>query len=459
VYWGPTMAKRAWGLARVQLLLLLGLGSAVDLVLSVSGRLPGPSLLSAFFAGRFPWLSVCLGATFFVHVITLGGASRKNLIVVGGLSELPHAFPGLFPDWKLPVGLGLAISAVIYRAVLAFRAPPAERAEHFRASFDALVPPWFCLICTQPLAFGASITPLVRDPEIQAIGGVLGAYPPLLVARLFASSALLKGVCTLVYSMMPLGLSVVHAFALRADPERRPSLLLAFLLIPFLGYPLYFALPMVGPREAWASLSPHVPFPPASVPHFTSTLLSPSITAPRNCMPSLHTAWTLAALLEARRVSRGVCVFAAFWFGCTELATLGLGEHWLIDLVVAIPFTLVVYAVALGSLRNPRSFLPLAVLSSLVVGWIGSLAVFTAALQAQPLAVDAAMLLTLLISGLFAPRVLDECRSPPAALGRSPGPLPKSVAVVARRSIQPRRPGVVSWRSGGRSSPKRSIKR
>jgi hypothetical protein len=410
------MAHRALGLARVQILSLLAVGSAVDLVLWASGRLSGPSLVSAFFEGRFPWLSVCLGASFFVHVITLRGAARKNVIVLGGLSELPHAFPTLSSNWWLPVGVGLALTAVIYRAVLAFQAPPAERTEHVRASFDALVPPWFCLICTQPLAFGASITPLVRDPEIQAIGGVLGPFPPLLVARLFESSALVKVVCTIVYATMPLGLSIVHAFAFRANPTRVPSLLLAFLLIPFLGYPLYFALPMVGPREAWACLSPHVPFPPATVPHFTSTLLSPSIAAPRNCMPSLHTAWTLAALLEARRVSRGVCVFAAFWFGCTELATLGLGEHWLIDLVVAIPFTLVVYSLALGSFRNPRALLPLLVMTFLIVGWIGSLAIFTAALQAEPVAVDVGMLLTVLISVLLAPRVLDEYPSPLASL-------------------------------------------
>jgi hypothetical protein len=273
------------------------------------------------------------------------------------------------------------------------------------ALFDSVVPPWFCLVSIELLEWTSSLTPYVRDLEIQTVGGVLGPWPPLLVGRLFAELAPLRTFCTTVYALMPLGVALVHAFAFRADPTRRPSLLLAFVLIPLFGYPLYFTLPMVGPREAWACLDPHAVFPPAASPEFASTVLAPNALVPRNCMPSLHTAWTLAAVLEARRVSKPVLAFAWIWFACTELATLGLGEHWLIDLVVAVPFTFAVYAVADGALATRAARAPLLGLAALVLIWVGLLALATRALDRHPLLVAAAMLVTPLLALLLAARL------------------------------------------------------
>jgi hypothetical protein len=61
-------------------------------------------------------------------------------------------------------------------------------------------------------------------------------------------------------------------------------------------------------------------------------------------MPSLHFAWALALCFHARGAGfRARLGYGAFlWL--TALAILGLGEHYLIDLVVALPLVLVALA-------------------------------------------------------------------------------------------------------------------
>jgi hypothetical protein len=61
-------------------------------------------------------------------------------------------------------------------------------------------------------------------------------------------------------------------------------------------------------------------------------------------MPSVHLAWALLAAIEARRLGLiWRTIFAAFTV-LTAFATIALGEHYVIDLIVAIPFTFAVHA-------------------------------------------------------------------------------------------------------------------
>ena len=64
----------------------------------------------------------------------------------------------------------------------------------------------------------------------------------------------------------------------------------------------------------------------------------------RNAVPSLHVTWAALALLACRGRSALACGLMAVFLAFTILATLGLGEHYLIDLIVAAPFLLVVRA-------------------------------------------------------------------------------------------------------------------
>jgi len=362
-------------------------------------------VLPAFLGGNFPFLSVCFAATFLFHVVSLPSEVWRVLVPIAVLTEVPSLLGASWPSWHPPFGCGLALVATALRLALALRARGPERARHWRALFDALVPPTFFGASIGLLALAAYLTPFTRDLEIQRIGGVLGPWPPIVVARWFESCPPLRLLCQAVYALLPLELAIVHGFSFRKRPEAHPSLLVAFILIPVIGYPLYLALPMVGPREAWHSVSAQLAFPPDALPDFGTLLLKPAATIPRNCMPSLHTAWTLATLAQARRVSRALTIFAAVWFVGTELATLGLGEHWLIDLIVAVPFTYLVYSVADGPARDREHACALVLLAALVFAWIAALRGYSHLLAGQPLLVQLAMVATPLVTLVIARRL------------------------------------------------------
>jgi hypothetical protein len=354
----------------------------------------GVDLLGAFLQDRFLWLAIALTGTFVFHAMTLHHRARLWLLVIGTLSEVLRAIQvSVGSKVVVPFGLGLASSALIVRAVLLVRARE-ERVLHAQHLFDSLVPAWAIVACYPWLVCTGRLLHQVRDLEIQSMGGALGPWPPILVGQLFSSLPPLHLLCAVIYHCLPVGLTVVHAARLRTDPHARPTLMLAFVLIAVFGYPLYFLLPLVGPREAWACLEPPVAFPPRSPPSAALAWLEPSASALRNCMPSLHTAWSLTLALEARRLSRPVAAFGILWFLCTELATLGLGEHWLIDLIVAVPYTLAIYPVAAGMVRSPRAWVTVAALAAMVASWMVALCSYAPALIRHPGAVVLAMLAT-----------------------------------------------------------------
>jgi hypothetical protein len=68
---------------------------------------------------------------------------------------------------------------------------------------------------------------------------------------------------------------------------------------------------------------------------------------PRNAMPSLHVTWALLTFWVCRDLRRGRWIAGAFLI-CTALATLVMGEHYLVDVIVAFPLALVTWQLCVG---------------------------------------------------------------------------------------------------------------
>jgi hypothetical protein len=115
-----------------------------------------------------------------------------------------------------------------------------------------------------------------------------------------------------------------------------------WVLTTLIGWALFFVLPGVGPDVAFYRAS-GLP-PPDSVPLEVMSMPLGN-EQPRNAMPSLHTVWVLLLVMVAWRMGRPWFVGAVLFAGATLFATLGLREHYLIDLVVAVPLSVACYAV------------------------------------------------------------------------------------------------------------------
>ncbi|MEV7709979.1 phosphatase PAP2 family protein [Streptomyces sp. NPDC088270] len=192
--------------------------------------------------------------------------------------------------------------------------------------------------------------PVVLDQYVATADHALG-NPSWLVGRMVAASGTVGAhVLEWVYIQLAVAAVVVALYQLRnvAVERRFPGhhLVRTFLVIGLLGPAIYMIFPVVGPIFAYgadgghwavADLWPDTP-PPVGIPH--SMLFDE--TTPRNCMPSLHTAWATAIFIHSRKGPLILRCAGAFWLIATLGATLGFGYHYGADIVAGVVFTLTI---------------------------------------------------------------------------------------------------------------------
>jgi len=124
--------------------------------------------------------------------------------------------------------------------------------------------------------------------------------------------------CRFVLMPVYYGLGVVMLVGITFTP-RRKELVRAMLIGAIAGLICYYLFPAVGP--IWVRT-------PGAI---------------RNCMPSLHLTWALLLWIYSSKSLRiPMFLFALL----TAAASMGLGEHYAIDLVAALPFTAAICVLA-----------------------------------------------------------------------------------------------------------------
>ena len=190
------------------------------------------------------------------------------------------------------------------------------------------------------------VLPLTIDTDLYKIDTAFGGFASWIYI-VFARNTfpwwnmLVASVYALLNIMLLLSLITV----LR---ERRVAQLNIFrvLVMPFmLAFALYIVTPVAGP-PAYGTNYPHnMDFVLAAAKGMTEVV--PSV---RNGMPSMHFTGAMLIVLVMSCLTRKIYFYAALFFAAiTFIATMALGEHYLLDLIVAAP-----YCIALGTaLLNP----------------------------------------------------------------------------------------------------------
>ncbi|HYL83939.1 MAG TPA: phosphatase PAP2 family protein [Candidatus Angelobacter sp.] len=175
-----------------------------------------------------------------------------------------------------------------------------------------------------------------------------------LAGQLFVNNHWIHNVSLLVYVGLAIPISLVYAGRLVRFGERAFPSMLAFLITGPVGILFYNIFPACGPHALFQQGFPFHPFPMAQA---SRLLLEPlAVAGPRNAIPSLHLAWALLAWWYSRGLSWFERLIAFSFLAITAFATLGTGEHWFIDLIVAFPFALMIQALCAYSLRwNDRT--------------------------------------------------------------------------------------------------------
>jgi hypothetical protein len=223
------------------------------------------------------------------------------------------------------------------------------------------------------LEYGQIAHPKVLDLYLYSFDCSLRFQPSFLVGLLFVKLPWLRVVCYFFYLGLAVPIAAVYAGHLVRNQKRALPIMLALLYTGPIGGMFYSLFPALGPAHLFHQ---NFPLHPLSIEQARHLLLE-ALPLPgyRNAIPSLHMGWVLLAWWYCRGLSKWTkAVVLAFVF-FTVLATLGSGEHYLIDLVVAFPFCVMIQGLFAFSLKWNNRCRLVAIFGGLatLLGWIWAL--------------------------------------------------------------------------------------
>jgi hypothetical protein len=225
---------------------------------------------------------------------------------------------------------------------------------------DALVLPVFSLIAGLGMNWANGSAQPTYDHLLYAFDGNILRMPPgetiNALYRILPWTAACASFCYQGLLIFP---PLYRGWALFRGRSGGVNILHAFAVAGVAGFALYQICPAEGPRYAFLAQFPD------HLPDWRTVSLSPYLSAGvHNAIPSMHMAWALLVLWSALELGPWAIAVAGTFVGFTALATIGTGEHYLVDLVVSAPLVL---AVTAGLRRDiARSVLGLA----FVLGWL-----------------------------------------------------------------------------------------
>ncbi len=375
-------------------MLVLPLGAAGFVTVSFAGS---AAMFFYLWRNTDDWLPVAMVAA------GLGGIYR----VAGAPVN-----PGF--DWDITLSVALLGMACL--VVLFYRSTGEDKAGQRRLL--ALIGnigliPALCMGSTVAVLLDPRITPRTYDGFLYVFDRSYCFHPSFLMGVAFHNHAALRFLSVVAYNNLPLNLCLFCALWLRRRPAGAPDVRPIFAALGIVGFVLYHICPAAGPIHLFGEAFPFHPPPVSAVPMETV-----AIPDARNAMPSLHVAWSLLMVYSSWFFrSRLLRMYAAICLILTAAATLGLGEHYLIDLVVSVPLSV---AIQIGCWGPGRRWLAAGVLMAIVVAWLVVLRT-SLAWHARPLVSWSATGITLLASAAL-------CRY----RGRSGGGVAKPGAVQVR---------------------------
>jgi hypothetical protein len=183
----------------------------------------------------------------------------------------------------------------------------------------------------------AHIHPRKLDLYVYWIDKLLGFEPGFALGRIVLSHMSMVVLLAVSYQLLPLAMVALFGGYLWHRPEREAMDMVSVLILNLaLSVPFYLMFPVCGPAYAFPGF-PDLPAAPV-IPH--PILLN----APPNGVPSVHFSTAMLVLWYGRKLPFG------WWIGGTYLAltavsTLASGEHYVFDLLVTVPYAIMILAV------------------------------------------------------------------------------------------------------------------
>jgi len=289
------------------------------------------------------FLGVALASTLIIHLRIRPYLS--DLLLVLAATALLSVIMFWTLELKLSFKVALAFLGLSSFGVMAIRLvwlQGEERKFLFWGFVPALLFSGSLWLYPPLLKLSKVIWPETLDRFLYSFDASLHFQPSFLLGMVFWRWHWLYNLSVGFYLSLPVVIALVYVENLRRRREDALSVLFSLLLLGPLGWICYNCFPACGPIHLFHA---DFPFHALSFAQARELQLIPvAVNSERNAIPSLHMAWVLIAWWYAKGQAWWVKLVALAFLVFTVMATLGTGEHYFIDLIVAFPFTLMVRA-------------------------------------------------------------------------------------------------------------------
>ena len=212
-------------------------------------------------------------------------------------------------------------------------------------------------------------------------------------------------VAQITYSILPIVVAVACGGYIRYRQVAPWQFLKVMTIAGILGYVCYVIFPATGPVYVSEFRFPAISCCLSDFAHGVAGPLFVPLADVRNAMPSLHMAWALLIWFNSQQLPRAFRAFSLIYVVLTVIVVLGLGEHYLADLIVAVPFSVLVQAVSVNQLGGSTARWRAMAGSALIVAlWLLLLRYGTMMFVASPIVPWAWVLVSMGVSvGLLLP--------------------------------------------------------
>jgi hypothetical protein len=215
--------------------------------------------------------------------------------------------------------------------------------------------------------------PNTFDLYLLSFDGSLRVQPAFIVGYYYDRFTWLYNCALLAYTCVPVPMAVAYAGRLARFREGAFPCILAFFIVGPMAFLFYNLFPACGPLYVFGQAFPFHPLPIAVL-----SRLAPepaAFTGLRNAMPSVHLACVLLAWWYSKGLSWIERLVAFAFLALNVVATLGTGEHWFVDLIVAFPYALMIQAICAYPVpwKDPVRKTALLLGLGATLGWIATL--------------------------------------------------------------------------------------
>ena len=192
--------------------------------------------------------------------------------------------------------------------------------------------------------------PLTLDMHAYLFDLSLGVVFYAYAVGLLDTFPILNEMCTFAYRYLPAGIAMLYGLYIRGGKTLPINVLSAIILSGvFVIAMVYHLVPVSGPLYA---LGETYAIDLPTVAEALERSLLPVEVSPRNGVPSMHFGFALLMWLISFNYGLIIRAFFSLVMILNVIATIGFGEHYLVDLVISFPYILFIYALCRKPLRE-----------------------------------------------------------------------------------------------------------